>query len=159
MHSCHTITVIVPVYGSYDRLTLVRCVLERWRIQTAEPDVILCDGQGIAHPRGMGLASHLGLLIKKPTIGCAKKRLVGEFCQVGPNRGDYSHLIYNGKKIGAVVRTRTDIKPVFVSPGYAVKTGDAVSLVLKCVNSYRIPEPIRKAHLLANRLRQRGEAF
>jgi deoxyribonuclease V len=124
-----------------------------------EPDVILCDGQGIAHPRGMGLASHLGLLINKPTIGCAKTRLVGDFAEVGPNRGDYSHLLYRGEKIGAVVRTRTNVKPVFVSPGYAVKRDDAVSLVLKCAGPYRIPEPIRKAHLLANRLRQEGEAF
>jgi len=82
-----------------------------------EPDLIFCDGQGIAHPRGMGLASHLGLLLERPTIGCAKSRLVGEFAEVGQERGDFSPLLYKGKKTGAVVRTRSGVKPLFVSPG------------------------------------------
>lgn len=121
-----------------------------------EPDLIFCDGQGIAHPRGLGLASHLGLFIEKPTIGCAKNRLVGEFSEVGFNRGEYSALTYEGKEIGAVVRTRTGVKPVFVSPGYAVTINDATRMVLECGGRYRIPEPVRQAHLLVNRVRQGG---
>ncbi|MCP4577986.1 MAG: deoxyribonuclease V [Deltaproteobacteria bacterium] len=124
------------------------------RIHT-EPDLIFCDGQGIAHPRGLGLASHLGLFIERPTIGCAKKRLVGEFSEVGTNRGEYSALSHGGKEIGAVVRTRTGVKPVFVSPGYGVTIKDATRMVLDCGGRYRIPEPVRQAHLLVNRIKTR----
>ena len=120
-----------------------------------EPDLIFCDGQGIAHPRGLGLASHLGLLIEKPTIGCAKNRLVGEFPEVGLNRGDCSTLSYKGKVVGTVVRTRTGVKPVFVSPGYGATIQDATRMVLECGGRYRIPETVRQAHLLVNRVRQR----
>jgi deoxyribonuclease V len=123
-----------------------------------EPDLIFCDGQGIAHPRSLGLASHLGILIEKPTIGCAKKRLVGEFSEVGQYKGDSSPLMYEGREIGTVVRTRTGVKPLFVSPGCGLTTKDAMRMVLDCGGRYRIPEPIRQAHLLVNRLRQRDEA-
>lgn len=119
-----------------------------------EPDLIFCDGQGIAHPRGLGLASHLGLLTGKPTIGCAKTRLVGEFSEVGKRRGDYSLLSYEGKTVGAVVRTKTNVKPLFISPGYAVTLEDALAVTLNCGGAYRIPEPTRQAHLLVTRLRR-----
>lgn len=121
-----------------------------------EPDLFFCDGQGIAHPRGLGLASHLGLLVKTPTIGCAKKLLVGEFSEVGFNRGDYSIISYQGKAVGVVVRTRTGVRPIFVSPGYQVTIRDAMRMVLDCGGAYRIPEPVRQAHLLVNRIRQRA---
>jgi deoxyribonuclease V len=124
-----------------------------------KPDLILCDGQGIAHPRGFGLASHLGLLTATPSIGCAKKRLVGDFQEVGGIKGDYSPLLYKGKKVGTVIRTKTGVKPLFVSPGHAVTIEDAVGMVLSCVDRYRIPEPIRQAHLLVNRLRIREEVL
>jgi len=124
------------------------------RIHT-EPDLIFCDGQGIAHPRGLGLASHLGLLVERPTVGCAKNRLVGEFAEVGIKRSDFSTLFYDGKEIGTVVRTRTGIKPVFVSPGYGTTIKDATRMVLACGGRYRIPEPVRQAHLLVNRARKK----
>ena len=132
-------------------------ILEALKKLTIEPDLIFCDGQGIAHPRGLGLASHLGILIEKPTIGCAKTRLVGEFSEVGLERGDYSYLLYKGRKIGAVVRTRSSVKPLFISPGYAVLMEDAVRLILECGGRYRIPEPTRQAHLLVTRIRQKEE--
>jgi deoxyribonuclease V len=122
------------------------------------PDVILCDGQGIAHPRGLGLASHLGLVTGIPTIGCAKSRLVGEYSEVGQMRGDCSPLSFQGKAVGAVLRTKTRVKPMFVSPGYAVTINDSISMTLNCGKGYRIPEPTRQAHLLVNRLRRRQEA-
>lgn len=122
-----------------------------------DPDVILCDGQGVAHPRGFGLASHLGLITGIPTIGCAKSRLVGEYPEVGQMRGDCSPLSFQGRVVGAVLRTRTRVKPVFVSPGYAATITDAISMTLACTNGYRIPEPIRQAHLLVNRRRRREE--
>ncbi|SPD75157.1 Endonuclease V [uncultured Desulfobacterium sp.] len=127
----------------------VICLLEH------EPDLFFCDGQGIAHQRGMGLASHLGLIIEKPTIGCAKSRLVGEYSELGPQKGSQSPLIYQGRQVGSVVRTRNRVRPLFVSPGYRVTIKEAVDMTLNCVRVYRIPEPIRQAHILVNRMRNR----
>lgn len=122
------------------------------------PDLILCDGQGIAHPRGLGLASHLGVLAGKASIGCAKKRLVGEFTRVGHSRGRYSFLRYQGKDVGAVLRTKTGVKPLFISPGHDITITDAIAMVLRCGGRYRIPEPLRHAHGLVTRLRGREAA-
>jgi len=121
-----------------------------------EPDLIFCDGQGIAHPRGLGIASHLGVLLRKPTIGCAKSRLVGEFDPVGEDRGEYVYLRYQNRIIGAVVRTRSRVKPVFISPGYGVVLKDCIRFVLETCPTYRIPEPTRQAHLLVNSVRCNG---
>ncbi len=118
-----------------------------------EPDLIFCDGQGIAHPRGLGLASHLGVLLQKPTIGCAKSRLIGEYSPVGEQRGDYVYLKYQDKVIGAVIRTRSRVKPVFISPGYGIMLDDCIRFVLQTCSKYRIPEPTRQAHLLVNSIR------
>ena len=123
------------------------------RLET-EPDLILCDGQGIAHPRGLGLASHLGLVLNKPTIGCAKSRLIGEFSGVGGEKGDYSRLLYKNRIIGAVLRTRKGVKPLFVSPGNKIDLEDSLKIVLGCAVRYRMPEPTREAHLLVNRIRK-----
>jgi len=117
-----------------------------------EPDLIFCDGQGIAHPRGLGLASHLGILLNKSTIGCAKSPLVGTYNQVGDRKGNYAYLIHQNRIIGAVVRTRSKVKPIFVSPGYGVMLNDCVKFVLE-TSKYRIPEPTRQAHLLVNSVR------
>ncbi len=106
------------------------------------PDVIIFDGQGIAHPRRMGIASHLGVFLRTPSIGCAKSRLVGEYKEPGGERGSYSYLYYEGEIVGAVLRTRAAVKPVFVSPGHMVSLDDAIKTVLSC-SKYRLPEPIR----------------
>jgi deoxyribonuclease V len=118
-----------------------------------EPDLIFCDGQGIAHPRGLGLASHLGILLKKSTIGCAKSHLVGAYNEVGEGKGSYAYLIYQNRIIGAVVRTRSKVKPIYVSPGYGVMLDDCIKFVLETCSKYRIPEPTRQAHLLVNTVR------
>ena len=120
---------------------------------TVEPDVIFCDGQGVAHPRGLGIASHLGVILKRPTIGCAKSRLVGDCDPVGELKGDCSSLRYGGRIIGAVMRTRQGVKPLFVSPGYGVTLDDCIRLVLKTCPRYKIPEPIRQSHILVNSIR------
>ena len=131
----------------------IPALLEVLRKIEVEPDLIFCDGQGIAHPRGLGIASHLGVLLHKPTIGCAKSRLVGEFDPVGQDRGDYVYLRYQNRVIGAVVRTRSRVKPIFISPGYGVMLRDCIRFVLETCPTYRIPEPTRQAHLLVNSVR------
>ncbi len=131
----------------------IPALLEALRKIEVEPDLIFCDGQGIAHPRGLGIASHLGVLLHKPTIGCAKSRLVGEFDPVGQDRGDYVYLRYQNRIIGAVVRTRSRVKPIFISPGYGVMLQDCIRFVIETCPTYRIPEPTRQAHLLVNSVR------
>jgi deoxyribonuclease V len=115
------------------------------------PDVFIVDGQGIAHPRRLGIASHIGLLIDKPTIGCAKSRLIGTFEEPGNKKGSHNPLMDSGEEIGAVLRTRTDVKPVFVSVGHKCTLDDAISIVLGCTTKYRLPEPGRLAHQLVGR--------
>ena len=128
-------------------------LLDALRKVEVEPDIIFCDGQGIAHPRGLGLASHLGILLKKPTIGCAKSRLVGTHNEVGEGKGSWSYLIYQNRIIGAVVRTRSNVKPMYVSPGYRVMLDDCIKFVLETCSNYRIPEPTRQAHFFVNTAR------
>ena len=129
-------------------------LLECFRVLKSEPDLIIFDGQGIAHPRGMGLAAHLGVLTGKPSIGCAKSKLYGDYKEPGGMKGDFSYLKdKSGKRIGAVLRTRSGVKPVFVSPGHMINIEDSVKTVLKCCDKYRIPEPVRFSHSLANKKR------
>jgi deoxyribonuclease V len=120
------------------------------------PDCLVVDGQGIAHPRRLGIASHIGLLIDKPTIGCAKSRLIGTFKEPGNKKGSNSPLMDSGEEIGAVLRTRTDVKPVYVSVGHKCTLENAKELVLACVIKYRLPEPTRLAHQLVSRLKLKG---
>ena len=115
------------------------------------PQLLLCDGQGIAHPRRLGVAAHLGLVTDIPSIGVGKSRLVGDFQEPGPNRGQRSPLTDKGELIGTVLRTRDKVKPVFVSPGHRVSQESAVEYVMACTPRYRLPEPIRAADRLASR--------
>ncbi len=117
------------------------------------PDIFLIDGQGIAHPRRLGLASHLGLFLDRPTIGCAKSRLTGTFEPPGENKGDYSLLYDKEETIGAVVRTRTGVKPLFISPGHKCTLDDAVRITLACTTKYRLPQPTRLAHQMITKLK------
>ena len=119
-----------------------------------EPDLILFDGQGIAHPCGMGIASHLGVLLDIPTIGVAKSRLVGTYYEPGPEKGLSSPLLFHGKTVGAVLRTRTRVKPVFVSPGHKINIAHSVPLVLNCTTRYRLPEPTKVADNLTKKLKK-----
>jgi deoxyribonuclease V len=120
-------------------------------------DAVIFDAHGRAHPRGLGLASYAGLALDVPSIGCAKSRLVGEHAEPGPEKGDAADLVYRGKVVGKVLRTRKNVSPVYVSVGDKVDLNGAVELVLACTPKYRLPETTRKAHDAANRLR-RGEA-
>ncbi len=122
----------------------------------SKPDVVMIDGAGYAHPRRCGYASHVGLWLGIPTVGCAKTRLTGTYEEPGREAGSVSPLLDRGEEIGAVVRTKTGIKPLFVSVGSGIQLDDAVRLVLDTCRGYRIPEPTRQAHLYVNALR-RGE--
>jgi len=113
------------------------------------PDLILVDGQGIAHPRRLGLASHLGVLLGVATVGCAKSRLCGSHDTPGDERGSCAELVDGGETIGMVVRTRPGTKPVYVSVGHGIDLQTAVRRVLECCRGYRLPEPVRMAHRAA----------
>jgi len=114
-----------------------------------EPDLFIFDAQGLAHPRRMGLASHIGIIIDRPSIGCAKSRLCGTHHQPGPERGSYVHLYDDGEIIGAVVRTRTGVKPLYVSIGHRIDLESAIEYVLGCCRNHRLPETTRYAHRVA----------
>lgn len=116
---------------------------------TLTPDLILVDGQGIAHPRRLGLASHLGLWLDTPTIGCAKSRLCGHHDEPGNNPGSYAEVVDRDETIGAALRTRPGVKPVYVSIGHKIDLEAAIYWVLQCCRGYRLPEPTRLAHLAA----------
>ncbi len=119
-------------------------------------DAVIFDAQGLAHPRRMGLASHMGLFIDVPAVGCAKSRLVGSYEEPAPEKGSATDLVHGGEVVGRVVRTRTNVSPVYVSVGNRIDLDSAVDLVLACSPKYRLPETTRQAHDAANRLR-RGE--
>lgn len=128
------------------------CIKAAKKLKTS-PDIFLIDGQGIAHPRRLGLAAHLGLVFDKATIGCAKSRLTGSFDEVGLQKGDYSLLTDKSETIGAVIRTRTNVKPLFMSVGNRCLLKDAIRITLACAVKYRLPEPTRLAHQMVSKLR------
>jgi deoxyribonuclease V len=144
----------IPGLLSFRELPLL---LETVRQVESDPDVILCDGQGIAHPRGLGLASHLGLWLDRATVGCAKSRLIGAYTRLGEHKGSSAPLLDKGEVIGAAARTRSGVKPLFISPGHRMDLTSALRLAFDCTVKYRIPEPIRQAHLLVNRARNAAE--
>jgi deoxyribonuclease V len=133
-------------------------VLEAWAKLKTEPDAVMFDGQGIAHPRRIGIASHVGLMLDRPTFGCAKSVLVGKYEEPGEERGSWSPLVdpKNNETVGAALRTKTRTNPIYVSPGHLIDIAGAIGLALACDGGYRQPEPTRRAHNLVNALR-RGE--
>jgi deoxyribonuclease V len=121
-----------------------------------EPDLLMLDGQGIAHPRGLGIASHIGVIFGKPAIGCAKSKFIGQYEEPNKKRGEFSFLFNGNKKIGIVLRTRTDVKPVFVSPGHLIDLQTSAKIVLTSSTKYRIPEPLRIADKKSRELARYG---
>jgi deoxyribonuclease V len=134
-------------------------LLQTFKKVRHSPDVILVDGHGVAHPRAAGIACHVGICLDKPTIGCAKSLLVGTHRMPGLSRGASTSLYdASGHVIGAVVRTRNRVKPVFVSVGHRIGLAQAVRLTLACGKGYRIPEPTRQADLLAERAKRESRS-
>lgn len=137
----------VPGLLSFREAPAILAALERLE---RLPDVLLCDGQGVAHPRRFGIACHLGVLTDLPSIGVAKKRLVGSHAEPGDARGDWVPLVHEDETIGAVLRTRAGVKPVYVSCGHRVSLATAVDLVMRCTTRFRLPETTRRADRLAS---------
>ncbi|MDI6703251.1 MAG: deoxyribonuclease V [bacterium] len=127
------------------------CLLKACERLKNEPSLIIFDGQGIAHPCGLGIATHLGIVLDKPTIGCAKSPLLGQYKEPVNKKGAYSYLYEKGKVVGIVLRTRKNVKPVFVSPGFKIDFKKSIEIVLACCKGYRLPEPLRLAHLVSKR--------
>jgi deoxyribonuclease V len=140
----------IPGLLSFRELPGVLAALRKLR---TTPQVMLCDAQGLAHPRRLGLASHLGLWLQLPTVGCAKSRLCGENEEPETTRGSQTALWHNGERVGTVLRTRDSVKPLFVSPGHLCDHDSAVRLTLAATTRYRLPEPTRMAHQLVTRAR------
>ena len=128
-------------------------LLEAWEKLKTKPDVLMLDGQGIAHPRRFGIACHVGVSLDWPTIGCAKSILVGRYGELGIEAGSRAPLVDKGEQVGVALRTKNKVSPVYVSPGHLIDLDSAVDLVLRSTTKYRVPEPTRQAHLLVNRLR------
>jgi len=148
-HSVAQMPVAFPYIPGLLAYREIPVALEALRGLDVLPDVVICDGQGIAHPRRMGIASHLGILLDHPTVGCAKSRLWGIYNPVPDERGAWEPMMDRGETIGAALRTRKGVKPVFVSPGHKTDLSTALELTLACVTRYRLPEPTRLAHTLA----------
>jgi deoxyribonuclease V len=141
---------VFPYISGYLSFREAPLMIQALRGLRQKPDLILVDGQGRAHPRRLGIACHLGLLLDVPTIGCAKSRLVGMFDDLPEEAGAWTPLVDKGEVIGNVVRTKRGVKPIFVSLGHRVSLGTATRLVLQCTRpNQRIPEPTRQAHFLA----------
>jgi len=127
-------------------------LVEAFEALQHEPDVLIFDGMGRIHPRKLGIAAHIGLWLQKPTIGCGKTYLVGQYDEPDLDKGAASALTYKGEQLGVVLRTRTNVKPVFISPGHRIDIESAVALTLAVTPKYRLPEPIRAAHNTAGEL-------
>lgn len=144
----------IPGYLSFREVPVLSKIFEEI---TADFDVILCDGQGIAHPRRFGLACHIGIILDKPSLGCAKSLLTGRYIEPSEKKGDYSFLYEGREKLGVVLRSRNYVKPLIVSPGHKIDLETARRVVLACCSKYRIPDPLRYAHSEVNRYRKQFE--
>ena len=136
----------IPGLLAFREAPAVLAALEKLK---TEPDLFIFDAQGLAHPRRMGLATHLGVVMDRPSIGCAKSRLCGSHHEPGPERGSYTYLYDGDEIIGAVVRTQTGVSPLYVSIGHRVDLPTAIEYVLSCCSRYRLPETTRYAHRVA----------
>ncbi len=140
----------VPGFLSFREIPALLAALEKMR---KLPDLLLCDGQGYAHPRRMGLATHLGIVLNRPTIGCAKSILIGEHERLGNKKGGWAPMMYGGETIGAAVRTRAGVKPVYVSQGHRVSLETAIRMTLAVSDELRIPRPTREADRFVSELK------
>lgn len=144
----------VPGYLSFREAPVMVAAVRKLQ---CVPQVVLVDGHGVAHPRGIGVASHCGLLLGLPTVGCAKKLLRGSCEPVGQAEGETSALVLGGQTIGVALRTRRRARPIYVSPGHRIDRDGALELVRRCLDGYRLPAPTRHAHAQVNRMRREAQ--
>jgi deoxyribonuclease V len=128
-------------------------IVEAFKKIQRRPHAILFDGQGIAHPERMGIATHIGILLNTPSIGCAKSRLIGQYENPGLEKGSWSRLTHQATTVGAVLRTKNKVRPLFISPGHMIDLKASIKIVLNCSRNYRIPEPLRMADHISKRLK------
>lgn len=145
-------TSYIPGFLAFRELPIF---LKAWEKLQIEPEIVFFDGQGYAHPRRMGLATHASFFIEKPTIGIAKSKLIGDYVEPGYKKGDYSFLYHKNEKIGIVLRTKDKVKPVFISPGNWLDFNDSLEFTLHFCTKYRVPEITRIAHLYTQNLKER----
>ena len=146
----------IPTLLSFREGLILTKIFQKLKVK---PDVMIYDGQGIAHPRGMGLASHMGLWFDLPSIGCAKTPLLGKFTPPRPSRGSFEWIRRQGKRVGAVVRTKENVNPLFVSPGHRIDLLTSIRLVLESCRGFRIPEPLRRAHHASLLVRRQSNIY
>lgn len=132
-------------------------LLKAWNQLNQKPEILLLDGHGIAHPRRMGIATQFGIEVDHPTIGCAKNILTGTHGELGTQKGDKADLLDEGEKVGMALRSRTNVNPIFISPGYRCSFDDTYKVVMKTLTKYKLPKTSRLAHRWANRLRKSKE--
>jgi deoxyribonuclease V len=145
--------VLFPYVPGYLAFREVPALMAAWENLSIKPDLLVVDGHGIAHPRRMGIAAHFGVLANTPTVGCAKKVLCGKYEEPGSAKGSNTPLVFKDEVVGAALRTKNAVKPVFVSPGYLMNVPSTVDIIIQCIGRYRIPEPTRLAHNIVNRFR------
>lgn len=152
---CRITLPYIPTLLSFREVKPIKKAYQKLRIK---PDIILCDGQGIAHPQKAGLAVFLGVILDIPSIGVAKTKLWGTAREPNTNKGSYSFLFHIGKRIGIVLRTQTKVKPLFISPGHKITIATAKKVVMRCVKKFRIPEPLRLAHIASKMYKDKNYA-
>lgn len=152
-YSLVTAKTIFPYVPGYLGFREVPALLEAWKLLPHKPDVMILDGQGATHPRRMGIACHFGVLANHPTIGCAKNMLHGNYKPLGLEKFSTSPIISQNEHMGYAVRTKDNVKPVYISPGHKISVEDSLSIIKPCILKHRIPEPTRLAHEKVNLFR------
>ncbi|RYY31002.1 MAG: endonuclease V [Sphingobacteriaceae bacterium] len=142
-----------PYVPQYLGFREVPALLQAWDLLPEKPDVMVLDGQGVTHPRQMGIACHFGVLANQTAIGCAKNMLFGKYNPLGLEKYSTSAIMAHDVVTGYALRTKQDVKPVYISPGHKVSVEDSIAIMKRCVAGYRIPEPTRQAHNIVNLLR------
>ncbi|WP_052259510.1 deoxyribonuclease V [Flavobacterium sp. KMS] len=157
----HEMEIAFPYVPGLFSFREIPSLIEAFKKLTIKPDLIVCDAQGIAHPKGIGMATHLGIELNIPTIGCAKKRLIGSYDKnlLGHERKSTQDLIYNNILVGKALRTQNNTNPMFVSIGHKISLETAIAWVLKLTPHYRLPETTRQADYLVNFLLKNKDAF
>jgi len=152
-YSLVKVDVRFPYVSGYLAFREVPALMKAWEQLPGKPDVLVVDGHGIAHPRRMGIAAHFGALTGQTTLGCAKTILCGKFEEPNPERGSFSPIFHKEEQVGWALRSKSNVSPVFISPGNKMDMDDSLHVMQACLGKYRIPEPTRLAHELVNRFR------